>query len=161
MIERVTVHHYFNRDIGWLELRTSSKGVRSISYMAGKSAPSSGASPCQDPIMAQLVNELDSYFSGELKTFTVPLDPSGTSFQRSVWEELFRIPYGTTRSYGQVARSLGNARAARAVGSANHCNPIPILVPCHRVISSDGSIGGYASGLDIKRALLNLEGVEF
>jgi len=110
--------------------------------------------------MDKLVKELDLYFSRELKRFSVPLDlASGTRFQRQVWEELQRIPHGETRSYGQVAAAVGNPRAARAVGSANRTNCVPILIPCHRVISANGGLGGYSSGVHIKKILLELEGV--
>lgn len=110
--------------------------------------------------MEQLLEELDRYFRGTLKEFAVALDPaSGTPFQRRVWEELSRIPYGETRSYRDVAIGVGKPAAVRAVGMANHHNPIPIVVPCHRVIRADGSLGGYGSGIGIKKALLELEGV--
>lgn len=159
MNERELVHNYFNPTIGWLELRSSPEGVRSISFLS--TAPSEPTKET-DPIMAQLINELYGYFSGKLKSFSVPLDmPSATPFLRRVWEELVRIPYGQTRSYAQVAQAVGNPRAARAVGSANHRNCIPILIPCHRVIKADGTLGGYASGLNIKKALLALEGLTF
>jgi len=104
-----------------------------------------------------LAREMDEYFAGRIRRFTVPLDLRGTPFQRQVWQELRRIPYGSTRSYGQVARALGRPSVARAVGQANHRNPIAIVVPCHRVIGTDGKLTGYAGGLDIKRALLDLE----
>jgi methylated-DNA-[protein]-cysteine S-methyltransferase len=108
----------------------------------------------------QLVKELDEYFRGARKTFSLPLDPAkGTRFQRKVWEQLTEIPFGETRSYAQVAAAAGNPRAARAVGSANKRNQIPILIPCHRVVQADGSLGGYNSGTHIKKALLQLEGV--
>ncbi|MBM3299086.1 MAG: methylated-DNA--[protein]-cysteine S-methyltransferase [Deltaproteobacteria bacterium] len=111
--------------------------------------------------MDRLVEELDLYFSGKLKTFSVPLDPAaGTVFQRLVWDELTRIPYGETRTYGEIAEAVGIRRGARAVGLANRSNWIPIVIPCHRVIRANGSLGGYASGTDIKRRLLELEGVK-
>jgi methylated-DNA-[protein]-cysteine S-methyltransferase len=106
---------------------------------------------------AALAGELDAYFNGKLESFGVPLDRRGTPFQLKVWEELCRIPYGKTRSYGQIARTIGYPLAARAVGHAVGNNPIAIVVPCHRVIGADGSLTGYASGLDRKRYLLNLE----
>jgi methylated-DNA-[protein]-cysteine S-methyltransferase len=107
-----------------------------------------------------LIEELDLYFMGKLKKFSVPLDPfEGTGFQRLVWDELTRIPYGEIKSYGEIAAAIGHSLAARAVGLANRSNSIPILIPCHRVIRADGSLGGYASGPDIKRRLLELEGV--
>ena len=104
-----------------------------------------------------LASELDEYFAGRIRRFTVPLDLRGTPFQRQVWQELRRIPYGATRTYGQVARALGRPSIARAVGQANRRNPIAIVVPCHRVIGTDGKLTGYAGGLDRKRALLDLE----
>jgi methylated-DNA-[protein]-cysteine S-methyltransferase len=110
--------------------------------------------------MTRLIDELDRYFAGNLTTFTVPLDPaSGTPFQREVWKALTEIPYGKTSSYSGVARAVGRPKAFRAVGSANGRNDIPILIPCHRVIRADGTLGGYGSGLKIKKALLDLEEV--
>ncbi|MBI3894870.1 MAG: methylated-DNA--[protein]-cysteine S-methyltransferase [Acidobacteria bacterium] len=101
--------------------------------------------------------EIGRYLAGRLKRFTVPLDLRGTLFQRKVWEALQKIPYGQTCSYREIARQVGNPRAARAVGMANHWNLVPILVPCHRVIASDGTLGGYAGGTRIKSRLLQLE----
>ncbi|MCH7978214.1 MAG: methylated-DNA--[protein]-cysteine S-methyltransferase [Acidobacteria bacterium] len=103
------------------------------------------------------VAELNEYVAGRRKRFTVPLDLQGTPFQLKVWRALLRIPYGKTRSYQQIARAVGNSRASRAVGMANHCNPVAIIVPCHRVIASDGSLGGYAGGLKRKTQILRLE----
>jgi O-6-methylguanine DNA methyltransferase len=108
--------------------------------------------------MRRLVEELEGYFKGETTAFSVTLDPEGgTAFQREVWRQLTTIPYGRTLSYGEVAEAMGRPRSARAVGNANGANPIPIVVPCHRVIRSDGSLGGYGSGVQIKRYLLELE----
>jgi len=108
----------------------------------------------------QVAAQLEAYFAGDLKEFTVPLAPSGTPFQLAVWTELTKIPYGSTVSYGDVARALGKSLvAARAVGLANGANPISVIVPCHRVIGSDGSLTGYGGGLDRKELLLRLEGV--
>lgn len=101
--------------------------------------------------------QLDAYFAGRLRTFTVPLDVRGTEFQRRVWQGLRDIPYGETVSYGQLARQVGQPGAARAVGLANNRNRIPIIIPCHRVIGADGSLTGYGGGLDRKRQLLTLE----
>jgi methylated-DNA-[protein]-cysteine S-methyltransferase len=102
--------------------------------------------------------QLDEYFSGTRRVFSLPLAPAGTAFQRAVWEALRAIPYGETVSYAELARRLGNAGSARAVGLANGANPLPIIVPCHRVIGTDGSLTGFGGGLYIKRALLSLEG---
>ena len=104
--------------------------------------------------------ELDAYFAGRLETFTVPLAPNGTEFQRRVWSALRDIPFGTTISYAGLARRVSNAAAVRAVGAANGRNPIPIIVPCHRVIGSDGSLTGFGGGIPRKRWLLEHEGVQ-
>ena len=105
----------------------------------------------------KLVAELDAYFAGELRQFSVTLDLRGTDFQLQVWELLQSIPYGETRSYGQIASMLGRPSASRAVGHANGSNPVAIIVPCHRVIGADGTLVGYGGGLDRKQALLDLE----
>jgi methylated-DNA-[protein]-cysteine S-methyltransferase len=106
-----------------------------------------------------LISELDAYFAGKLHKFTVPLDLRGTSFQCQVWNLLSGIPWGETRSYGQIAQALDRPKAARAVGRAVGTNPVSIVVPCHRVVGSDGSLTGYGGGLDRKVALLKLEGL--
>ena len=101
--------------------------------------------------------ELEAYFRGEVREFSCKLDLEGTDFQKKCWHALLRIPYGKTCSYAEIAKEVGSPRAFRAVGQANHVNPIPIIVPCHRVITSSGALGGYGGGLDLKRALLRLE----
>ena len=101
--------------------------------------------------------QLREYFSGKRKDFDLPLEPQGTDFQKKVWKALTEIPYGETRSYKDVAEEAGSPKAFRAVGQANHNNPITIIIPCHRVISSDGGLGGYGGGLDVKEMLLELE----
>ena len=108
---------------------------------------------------AVLMAELEAYFAGKLRQFTVPLDLRGTLFQRKVWEVLCSIPYGVTRSYREVAQALGKPKAARGVGQAIGSNPVSIVVPCHRVIGSDGRLTGYGGGLHRKKALLDLESV--
>jgi len=105
----------------------------------------------------EISRQLEAYFAGKLKSFDVKLAPEGTEFQKSVWYALYEIPYGETRTYKEIAISIGKPRAYRAVGLANNRNPIAIIIPCHRVIGSDGKLTGYASGLDIKEFLLNLE----
>jgi methylated-DNA-[protein]-cysteine S-methyltransferase len=111
----------------------------------------------EHPILAQTAQQLREYFAGKRRRFTVPLEMRGTQFQRSVWEALLEIPFGETRSYGWLARSLGNAQAARAVGAASGRNPISIIVPCHRVIGAAGELTGFAGGLEAKERLLDLE----
>ncbi|MFF2368452.1 methylated-DNA--[protein]-cysteine S-methyltransferase [Streptomyces sp. NPDC058122] len=110
-----------------------------------------------DTLFDEVAEQLNAYFEGELKEFTVELRLIGTPFQRSVWDQLRQIPYGETRSYGELAEALGNMGASRAVGLANGRNPIGIIVPCHRVIGAGGSLTGYGGGLDRKRQLLDLE----
>jgi methylated-DNA-[protein]-cysteine S-methyltransferase len=110
-----------------------------------------------DEAFPEAVGQLEAYFAGERTDFELPLDLVGTAFQRRVWEALLTIPYGETRSYGEIARQIGAPSASRAVGLANGHNPIGIIVPCHRVIGSNGSLTGYGGGLDRKRALLALE----
>lgn len=109
------------------------------------------------PLTDELAEQLDEYFQGNRQRFDIPYDLKGTPFQKRVWSALCQIPYGQTRSYLDVAQSIGNARACRAVGMANHRNPLLILIPCHRVIGADGSLGGYAAGVDTKQFLLELE----
>lgn len=112
----------------------------------------------EEPLLADCARQLAEYFSGARRVFDLPLHPVGTTFRMKVWSELQQIPYGQTITYGELARRVGNARGARAVGGANHHNPISIIIPCHRVIGADGSLTGYGGGLDMKEALLRLEG---
>ena len=109
------------------------------------------------PLLRQAAAELAAYFAGQLREFTVPLAPKGTPFQQKVWAALREIPYGETRSYKEIAAMVGNEKACRAVGMANNRNPLPIFIPCHRVVGSDGKLVGYAGGLDVKTFLLELE----
>lgn len=109
-------------------------------------------------LLAALKSEMAEYFAGTRKIFSIPLNLIGTDFQKTVWMELLKIPYGTTVSYMQLSKTIGNAKAIRAVANANAINKIAIIVPCHRIVGSDGSLTGYAGGLDRKRWLLNLEG---
>ena len=111
----------------------------------------------QHPFLVETERQLGEYFAGTRRTFSVALDLRGTRFQKDVWEALLAIPFGETRSYGQLARQLGNPRATRAVGAANGRNPISIIVPCHRVLGSSGKLTGFAGGLDTKARLLDLE----
>ncbi|HSI16880.1 MAG TPA: methylated-DNA--[protein]-cysteine S-methyltransferase [Sphingomonas sp.] len=111
-----------------------------------------------DPILVAAEQQLHAYFAGELMRFNVPLDFQGTDFQKSVWAALLTIPFGETRSYGEIARQIGRPSASRAVGAANGRNPISIIAPCHRVIGSNGALTGFAGGLEAKALLLELEG---
>lgn len=120
-------------------------------------SPAPRIAPRETPLLAEARAQLLAYLTGRLRIFDLPLAPAGTPFQKEVWESLRDIPYGETRTYGQIASSIGRPKAVRAVGQANHRNPIPILIPCHRVVGSDGALTGYGGGLDLKERLLNLE----
>jgi len=111
----------------------------------------------ETPILKEAGKQIREYFEGNRKIFELELAPVGTEFQQNVWKALQTIPYGETRSYGEIAKSIGNAKAARAIGMANNKNPISIFIPCHRVIGANGKLVGYAGGLDIKEYLLNME----
>lgn len=111
----------------------------------------------ETPLLRAAREALLAYFAGERRDFDLPLDPAGTDFQRAVWEALKAIPYGGTRTYGEIAAAVGRPKAVRAVGQANHVNPLPIFIPCHRVVGKGGALTGYAGGLELKRALLALE----
>jgi methylated-DNA-[protein]-cysteine S-methyltransferase len=111
----------------------------------------------ETPLLKEAARQLEGYFAGELKEFTLPLSPEGTEFMKRVWAALCDIPYGKTASYKDIAEKIGAPKAARAVGLANNRNPIPVIIPCHRVIGADGSLTGYAGGLDMKQKLLDLE----
>lgn len=111
----------------------------------------------ETPLLKEAKAQLDAYFAGRLKAFELPLAPAGTEFQMKVWNVLCTIPYGETITYGQLAGRLGNANASRAVGMANSRNPLPVFIPCHRVVGTGGKLTGYTGGLDIKVKLLQLE----
>lgn len=113
----------------------------------------------ETPVLRETKKQLQAYFSGGLREFDVPIRLEGTPFRLKVWQALQQIPYGQVISYGELARRIGQPAACRAVGGANHHNPIAIIVPCHRVIAADGTIGGYGGGIELKRKLLKLEGL--
>ena len=111
----------------------------------------------ETPVIKETYKQLSEYFAKKRKTFDIPLKLEGTEFQKSVWHALMKIPYGKTATYLEIAETIGNPKASRAVGMANNKNKIPIVIPCHRVIGSNGSLTGYAGGLEIKKKLLNIE----
>ncbi len=111
----------------------------------------------KDPF-EDVIKQLESYFVGNLKEFSLNINPIGTEFQKQVWHHLLKIPYGTTTYYGELAKKIGNPKASRAIGMANAKNPIPVIVPCHRVIGKNGALTGFVGGLDTKEKLLKLEG---
>jgi len=133
----------------------SDVGIRAIELNGATALP--GREGESNPLLRQAVEQLRAYFAGELRDFDLTLDMQGTGFQTRVWHELRNIPYGETRSYSFVANTIGAPKAVRAVGAANGRNPIPIVVPCHRVIGAGGSLVGYGGGLPLKRFLLDLE----
>lgn len=143
--------------IGTLTALVDDGGALTRLLFAGDAPPPDAV--WDDERCAPVVAELEEYFRGERRDFSVPLAPRGTDFQRRVWDELRRIPYGQTISYRELAARIGRPAAVRAVGRANGTNPIPVIVPCHRVIGADGSLTGYGGGLETKRRLLELEGV--
>ena len=134
-------------------------GLRAIWFATDRCPPVEPAWTRDPAPFRELERQLHAYFDGELHTFDLELAPRGTDFQLRVWELLVEIPYGATSTYGELARRLGNPKASRAVGLANGSNPLSIVVPCHRVIGSDGSLTGYGGGLERKRFLLEHEGV--
>jgi methylated-DNA-[protein]-cysteine S-methyltransferase len=138
-----------------LRLAASPAGLRAIEFDPARS----NAGPHNDgnPVTREAARQLRAYFAGRLREFDLPLDPEGTEFQKLVWRQVRSIPYGETRSYGEIAVAVGSPRASRAVGAANGANPLPIVVPCHRVIGASGRLVGYGGGLDLKRRLLGLE----
>ncbi len=156
----MTTQYLLKSPIGPLYLVASDKGLQGI-YWTKQSAPMAKSLISSDPvikILSKTVRQLEEYFQSKRTQFDLPFDiVSGTTFQRTVWQQLSKIPYGKTVSYKDIAAKIKNPRAVRAVGSANGRNPLSIIVPCHRVIAADGTLGGYAGGLDIKTKLLAIE----
>jgi methylated-DNA-[protein]-cysteine S-methyltransferase len=157
----------FSCPVGELILAATDEGLTGIYFPTSRHGPppverdhwveDDGRGP-GSAVLARTRQQLDEYFAGKRTTFEVPLAAQGTSFERRVWDALRAIPYGTTLSYGELARRLGDRRATRAVGAANGKNPIPIIVPCHRVVGSRGELTGFGGGIDRKRWLLEHEG---
>ena len=147
---------YYETDIGKLGIAEENEQITSI-FFEVEDVPSGDYVLKETPILKEANNQLQEYFKGQRKEFSLPLAPVGTEFMLRVWEALRAIPYGETRSYKEIATAVGNSKACRAVGMANNRNPISIVTPCHRVIGSNGDLVGYAGGLDVKLYLLNLE----
>lgn len=147
--------YYHKFDIGWLRIESLDDAIIRIDYADN---PETSDNP--DKVIKQCISELNEYFSGERETFEVKIKPEthGTPFQQSVWEELRQIPYGETISYKVLAERISGSNYSRAVGNANDKNPISIIIPCHRVIASNNTLGGYTGGLDKKKLLLSVEG---
>jgi len=146
---------YYNTPIG--EIMIGEKKSKITHLLFEGNSPPSGYVIKETPILAEANRQLQEYFKGQRKEFKLDLNPSGTEFMKKVWESLRKIPYGETRSYKDIAISIGHDKAYRAVGLANNRNPISIIIPCHRVIGANGSLVGYGGGLDIKTFLLELE----
>lgn len=144
-------------NIGTLFLIASEHALNGVFWEQQRIPMVNGSSTPTEKFLNQAAREITEYLNGTRRDFDLPLAPEGTEFQKRVWEELTKIPYGQTRSYKDIATALNDPKASRAVGTANGLNPLCIIVPCHRVISSDGSIGGYSAGLAIKKRLLDLE----
>ncbi len=151
-------YSFFESPVGKITMISDGKYLRKLYIGNGECVE--GVRDSKNILLREVKKQLEEYFDSKRKVFSVPLFFEGTEFQKSVWKELCEIPYGKVVSYKDIAKNIRNSKAVRAVGSANGKNNIAIIVPCHRVISSDGSIGGYAGGVDIKRALLKLEGVD-
>ena len=156
----------FPSPVGNLVLTASETGLTGVYFPTSRHGPPVGphslsSSPVGSGgtlVLDRVEAQLEEYFAGSRTTFDLPLEPSGTDFQLSVWELLRRIPYGFTTSYGELARALGDQQKSRAVGAANGANPIPIIVPCHRVVGSKGELTGFGGGIERKRWLLEHEG---
>jgi len=151
---------YMDSPVGRIYLQSSGKGIMALNLREDKKT----ACECEereDEHISQAKKELEEYFEGKRKTFTIKLDLQGTEFQKKVWGELLKIPYGELRTYAQVAEALGGKQYSRAVGTANKANPIPIIVPCHRVIRMGRRISNYSAGLDVQRKLFEIEGIEY
>ncbi len=150
-------YQYLDSPLGRLRLVSDGKHLVSIEFDGGHTCT---ATDCElsDQLLQDCASQLQEYFAGTRHSFDLPLAPGGTQFQQSVWQQLTQIPHGQTCSYKDIATGIGKPKAVRAVGAANGRNPIPIVVPCHRVIGSDGSLTGFAGGIGMKKQLLELEG---
>ena len=147
----------YESKIGPLTILCDDEGVLSIDF--GRAEPENAIKK-RTELMERTAGELEEYMAGERTSFDLPLKPVGTEFQKKVWNALLTIPYGETKSYKDIAVKIDNPKGCRAVGMANNRNPIPIIIPCHRVIGANGSLIGYGGGLDIKVKLLELEGIK-
>ena len=154
-------HTAIDSPVGVLGLVATRRGLRAVSWRDAVSSaklPDNMAEDADHPILRRAARQLAEYFAGKRISFDLPLDLRGTPFQLAVWRSLAEIPYGSTLSYGQQAALIGRPKAVRAVGRANGRNPIPIVLPCHRVVGADGSLTGFGGGLDLKLDLLRREG---
>lgn len=153
----MTYGAYIESPIGVLQVRGSDKGVTHVTFVSELGAE---ASFKKNTLIEMCVQQLKEYFQGQRNAFDIPLDWRGTVFQQSIWQSLLDVPFGAVASYSDIAIAVSNPKAVRAVGAANGKNPIAIIVPCHRIIGSNGSLTGYAGGVERKAWLLNHEGVQ-
>lgn len=145
---------FFSSEIGNIRITANETAVETLYFVEETAAPS----PEMPPVLQECLRQLEAYFRGELKDFSLKLQPQGTAFQQSVWQQLLEVPYGSTATYLDIARRLGDRNAVRAVGSANGRNPISLIIPCHRIIGANGRLIGYGGGLWRKEWLLRHEG---
>lgn len=153
-------YFYYNSPIGILRIEETDGGISGIYAKEKRFFEEEKTEQYQETVLIKKAyEELQEYFAGKRKEFDLPLHVEGTEFQKKVWEQLRQIPYGETRSYGEIAAAIGNPKASRAVGGACHKNGILIVIPCHRVIGADGSLTGFGGGMDMKETLLRGEGI--
>ena len=151
-------NYFYESDIGTIGITERDGRITNV-YITNDELPQD-MQLNETPLLKEAVKQLKGYLAGELKEFSLPLEPSGTDFMKQVWSALCEIPYGETASYKDIAEKVGKPKAARAVGLANNRNPIPIFIPCHRVIGANGSLTGYRGGLEMKKKLLDLEKIK-
>lgn len=147
---------FYETDLGIIGIRENNKAITDIYF----SKDNIDDNIEETDLIKECFKQLKEYFEGSRREFDLPIEMNGTQFQKKVWKELLKIPYGETRSYKDIAISIGNEKACRAIGMANNKNHIPIIIPCHRVIGSNGKLVGYAGGIDIKEKLLNIEKID-
>ena len=153
--------HYYRSPIGLLKIFAEEECITGLSLEAQEGLQEIVSETPPTALLQETCTQLTEYFAGERTSFSLPIKyPHGTPFQHSVWNALRNIPYGETRSYEDIAVAIGNPKAVRAIGQANTRNPILLLVPCHRVINKNGTIGGFGCGVEVKKQLLQLEGIE-
>lgn len=147
---------YYDTKIGRISIEEDGTSITKLDFI-NKDDEGEITAKNETALLKEAIKQLEEYFEGKRNFFDLPLNPEGTEFQKKVWNALKEIPFGETRSYGEIAKKIGNEKAARAVGMANNRNPISIIIPCHRVIGANGKLVGYGGGLDIKEKLLEVE----
>ncbi|GHV64782.1 methylated-DNA--protein-cysteine methyltransferase [Bacteroidia bacterium] len=153
----MTAFYTYHTPIGYITITANEKAVVKIAFGKKEGGEQEGSEQKETSQLKIASTQIEEYFAGKRRVFDFPIQPKGTPFQLQVWAALRQIPYGQTRSYKQIAEAIGHPKACRAVGMANNKNPLPIVVPCHRVIGADGKLVGYAGGLEVKKKMLELE----